>query len=75
MSRNDSPTDNDPQETTSRTVVGLFSHRAAAEAAILDLTASGFAEDRIGVAMQEREAALRSARTGVTPPRPLNPAR
>ena len=54
MSRNDGPTDNDPQETTSRTVVGLFSHRSAAEAAILDLTGAGFAEDRIGVAMQER---------------------
>ena len=27
------------------------------------------------VAMQEREAALRSARTGVTAPRPLTPAR
>ena len=54
MSRNDSPTDNDPQETTSRTVVGLFSHRAAAEPALLDLTAPGFAEDRIGFAMQER---------------------
>jgi hypothetical protein len=51
-----SPTDSDttPQETTSRTVVGLFSHRSAAEAAIRDLQDAGFGEDRIGVAMQER---------------------
>ena len=50
----DIPTDNTPQETTSRTVVGLFSHRSAAEAAIRDLASAGFAEDRIGVAVQER---------------------
>ena len=53
MSQIDS-TDVTPQETTSRTVVGLFRHRSAAEAAIRDLKEAGFAEDRIGVAMQER---------------------
>lgn len=45
-----------PQETTSRTVVGLFGRRSSAEAAIRDLRSAGFAEDRIGVAMQERVA-------------------
>lgn len=43
-----------PQETTGRTVVGLFSHRSAAEAAIRELEAAGFPPERIGVAMQER---------------------
>ena len=43
-----------PEETTGRTVVGLFAHRAAAEAAIRDLQEAGFPPDRIGVAMQER---------------------
>lgn len=54
MSRTDANADVTPQETTSRTVVGLFSHRSAAEAAIRDLRDAGFAEDRIGVAMQDR---------------------
>ena len=54
MSQSDSPAEVTPQETTSRTVVGLFSHHAAAEAALRDLRDAGFAEDRIGVAMQER---------------------
>jgi hypothetical protein len=53
MSQTDS-TDVTPQETTSRTVVGLFRHRSGAEAAVRDLTQAGFPEDRIGVAMQER---------------------
>ncbi len=53
MDQSDAFTDT-PQETTGRTVVGLFSHRSAAEAAIRDLRAAGFSEDRIGVAMQER---------------------
>jgi hypothetical protein len=43
-----------PQETTGRTVVGLFRHRRDAEAAIRDLEAAGFSHDQIGVAMQER---------------------
>lgn len=40
-------------ERTGRTVVGLFRDRAHAEAAIRDLQASGFPDDRIGVAMQD----------------------
>lgn len=43
-----------PQEIIGRTVVGVFHHRAAAEAAIHDLEAAGFTHDRIGVAMQDR---------------------
>jgi hypothetical protein len=54
MAQSDSHTDHPPQETTSRTVVGLFGHRSAAEAAIRDLRNAGFAEDRIGIAVQER---------------------
>ncbi|HVK00534.1 MAG TPA: hypothetical protein VM365_06695 [Gemmatimonadales bacterium] len=54
MSQSDSHVDFTPQETTGRTVVGLFSRRAAAESAIRDLWNSGFEDDRIGVAMQER---------------------
>ncbi|MBA3555852.1 MAG: general stress protein [Gemmatimonadales bacterium] len=42
------------QDTTGRTVVGLFDSRGRAEAAIRDLKAAGFAEDQIGVAMQDR---------------------
>lgn len=53
MGQSDAFTDT-PQETTGRTVVGLFSQRSAAEAAIRDLRSAGFGEDRIGVAMQER---------------------
>jgi hypothetical protein len=47
--------DQSEQEITGRTVVGLFSIRAAAEAAIRDLKAAGFTEDQIGVAMQDRD--------------------
>ena len=55
MGPSDSTTDDvTPQETTSRTVVGLFNRKSAAEAAIRDLRNAGFAEDRIGVAVQER---------------------
>lgn len=54
MSDSHAGSDSVPQETTSRTVVGLFSHRSAAEAAIHDLRAAGFADSSIGVAMQER---------------------
>ena len=54
MSQSDSHVDVTPQETTSRTVVGLFSHRSAAEAAIRDLRNAGFEDQRIGVAVQER---------------------
>ena len=41
------------QETTGRTVVGLFRNRSQAEAAIRDLRTAGFDQDRIGVAVQE----------------------
>jgi hypothetical protein len=54
MSQSNTAGEDTPQETTGRTVVGLFAHRSAAEAAIRDLQAAGFAEERIGVAMQER---------------------
>jgi hypothetical protein len=46
--------DTRPEEITGRTVVGLFSRRAAAKAAIRDLQKAGFPSDHIGVAMQER---------------------
>jgi uncharacterized protein (TIGR02271 family) len=38
------------------TIVGLFSDRSQAEAAINDLKRAGFAEDEIGVAMRDRTA-------------------
>jgi len=41
------------QETTGRTVVGMFASRADAESAIRDLKSAGFSEDRIGVAVPE----------------------
>jgi hypothetical protein len=43
------------QDTTGRTVVGMFTNRPDAEAAIRELKAAGFADDRIGVALQDRE--------------------
>ena len=54
MSHSDDTADTPRQELTGRTVVGLFGHRARAEAAIRDLQAAGFPRDRIGVAAQER---------------------
>jgi hypothetical protein len=54
MSHIDGISETPPQETTGRTVVGLFGNRAHAEAAIRDLQAAGFSQDRIGVAVQER---------------------
>lgn len=54
MSHIDGTSDNRPQETIGRTVVGLFGNRSRAEAAIRDLTAAGFPQDRIGVAMQDQ---------------------
>jgi hypothetical protein len=50
--RRDVPAD---QETTGRTVVGLFARRLDAEAAIRDLKAAGFGDDQIGVALQDKE--------------------
>ena len=51
------------QETTGRTVVGLFRDRAHAETAIRDLKTAGFSDDRVGVAMQDA-AAVRDPREG-----------
>jgi len=45
------------QETTGRTVVGMFASRAAAESAIRDLKAAGFTDDQIGVAAPEADRA------------------
>jgi hypothetical protein len=41
------------QETTGRTVVGMFSRRADAEAAVRDLKAAGFTGEHVGVALQD----------------------
>jgi hypothetical protein len=53
---------------TGRTVVGLFRDRRHADEAIRDLRASGFPDDRIGLAMQDSGEALvtvdAGARTG-----------
>lgn len=43
------------QDTTGRTVVGMFTNRPDAEAAIRELKAAGFGDDRIGVALQDRD--------------------
>ena len=43
------------RDTTGRTVVGMFTNRPDAEAAIRELKAAGFGDDRIGVALQDRE--------------------
>jgi hypothetical protein len=43
------------QDTTGRTVDGLFTNRPDAESAIRELKTAGFGEDRIGVAMQNRD--------------------
>ena len=43
------------QDTTGRTVVGMFTNRPDAEAAIRELKAGGFGDDRIGVALQDQE--------------------
>jgi hypothetical protein len=41
------------QDTTGRTVVGMFTNRPDAESAIRELKAAGFGDDRIGVALQD----------------------
>ena len=43
------------QDTTGRTVVGMFTNRPDAESAIREFKAAGFGDDRIGVAIQDRE--------------------
>jgi len=54
MSQSHGISDTRSQGIIGRTVVGLFGHRAHAEAAIRDLQAAGFPQDCIGVAVQER---------------------
>jgi len=44
----------DEQDTTGRTVVGLFARRDEADAAIRDLKAAGFTDGQVGVALQDR---------------------
>jgi hypothetical protein len=55
MTRNDRPDVPAAQDTTSRTVVGLFARRRDADAAIRDLKAAGFRDDQVGVALQNKE--------------------
>jgi hypothetical protein len=55
MSKHDSRDVAADQDTTGRTVVGMFTNRPDAEAAIRELKAAGFGDDRIGVALQDRE--------------------
>ncbi|MEP6688055.1 MAG: general stress protein [Gemmatimonadales bacterium] len=43
------------QDTTGRTVVGMFTNRPDAESAIRELKGAGFGENQIGVALQDRE--------------------
>jgi predicted lipid-binding transport protein (Tim44 family) len=47
------------QDTTGRTVVGMFTNRPDAEAAIRELKAAGFGDDQIGVALQNEQRDLR----------------
>ena len=46
---------NTPMKNTGNTVVGLFEDQPTAEAAIQRLTAAGFREQQIGVAVRDRE--------------------
>jgi len=55
MSRKDRHDATAAQDTTGRTVVGLFARRRDAESAIHDLKAAGFTDDQVGVALQDRE--------------------
>jgi hypothetical protein len=43
------------QDTTGRTVVGLFTRRQDAEGAIRDLKAAGFEDEQVGVALQDQQ--------------------
>ena len=55
MTAYDSIGDDRDQETTGRTVVGMFRTRSNAEAASRDLKTAGFADEQIGVAMHEKD--------------------
>ena len=59
MRNPDSRDDVADQDTTGRTVVGMFTNRPDAEAAIRELKAAGFADDQIGVALQDAQGDLR----------------
>ena len=47
-------THDDGRRPRGRTVVGMFTRRSDAEAAIRELKAAGFTDDQIGVALQDR---------------------
>jgi hypothetical protein len=51
---------------TSKTVVGMFARRDAAEAAIRDLKTAGFTEEQIGLAMQDTEPGASTAEGAAT---------
>jgi hypothetical protein len=53
MTHHDSRDVSAAQDTTGRTVVGLFSRRSDAEAAIRDLKDAGFTDRQIGVALRD----------------------
>ncbi|HEX3276530.1 MAG TPA: general stress protein [Gemmatimonadales bacterium] len=55
MTRHDRHEVTADQDTTGRTVVGLFARRADAESAIRDLKAAGFDDRQIGVALQDQD--------------------
>lgn len=55
MTRKDQHDATAAQDTTGRTVVGLFARRRDAEAAIRDLKAAGFRDDQVGVALQDKD--------------------
>ena len=55
MRNHDSPDVVAGQDTTGRTVVGMFTNRPDAEAAIRELKAAGFGDERIGVALKDKE--------------------
>jgi heat induced stress protein YflT len=55
MTRKDRHDATAAQDTTGRTVVGLFARRRDADAAIRDLKVAGFRDDQVGVALQDKE--------------------
>jgi hypothetical protein len=55
MTRKDTDDATAAQDTTGRTVVGLFARRPDAEGAIRDLKAAGFRDDQVGVALQDQQ--------------------
>jgi hypothetical protein len=55
MTKHDSRDLSTDQDTTGRTVVGMFTNRPDVESAIRELHAAGFGEGQIGVALQNRD--------------------